>query len=1092
MFLRNLILFLIILCPFRMLGQEKFVPSGKLIEEAATLAGNNQVEEAIDKLLEVDRSDTAYAEALLKLAVYYDHLKEYDNALDACNKGLELGAELESEFYNEKGKIYIDTDEGEKGRETLREGLKKYPYSAVMYYNIAYSFFKEKRYDSCAVYLEKTLNNNIYFESGHYLMGCVALAQGHTTKGLMAWSFYLQVQPEGEGALQVLGLMNNVARNIAVFKEADLCKEFQDNKDFSYIDQLVKGQVALNRKYKSNVSVDLAAAKQMQLIIEQFRYKQDSKDPFMRIYGPLFNALNRNKLAEPYIYVMLTSMSNKKVNKWKNKNDDRVSALFDDERKAVKPVIATKELSLPNQEGTFNSWYSGKNTIYAFGNVKDDNFENKIGYWRYFHPTYSYLMSEGSYNDKHLREGEWTYYYTGKRIKEKSTFRNDTLNGVTQFFGENGNVLTQVPYVNGKAEGEVIFFYAGGSKKEVITYKADERDGAAKVYFCNGKLSDEYSYKAGKIHGPVKSFYISGAKKQEINFEEGKLEGDYVTYYENGQIASKGVYKAGESVGKWVFYYENGKVSSEGEYDETGAPKGEWKSYYDNGVVSEVKTYEEGEITGNINYYDEDGMLHYTLRMDKGNYTGYTYYDKQGKVLTTNDNKKGNLSISGYDPKGIKTFEGQYVSGKEDGEWKYFHSNGKIRLTRTYKNGILNGPSKEFTEAGQLTKECYYEDNNLEGYFVEYFANGQKKNEGYLRGGLEQGPWISWYPNGKVEKENYYMDGVLEGYYTDYTTTGQKASETKYSNGLKYILAGFDTSGNELYRHDLSKGSGMWTSKYSSGKPRFEAAVSCHELNGTSKWYHANGNISTEQKWENDLREGSFKTFHENGKVYIEGSYKRSEPEGTWKWYYDNGQLQTEGRYVKGEKDSLWIFYFDNGKKDTELSFKEGNREGAARYYNRLGELILEKHYENDDLVSYSYSGADGNTVTPIKVDKQQDQVKAYFPNGKMSMTVEFRDGSYHGKEQAWYSNGQLFFENNYEQGYQTGSSVVFYSNGNKQTEASYFFGQLDGVVKHYREDGTLEKTETYVCGDKNGKTEYFDKDGNVTKTEYYWNDSLY
>jgi uncharacterized protein len=1091
MHLRKLLLLLLFISPCIVFSQDKFIPSSTIMEQALKLAGEEQYDKAIAKLRTIDRSDTAYALTLLRLAALYNLDDQQNRSIEACNEGLKLNSEYQLEFYNQKAKTYIDKEQYSKGREALREGLKHFPYSALMNYNMGYAYFKDKMYDSSFVYLEECLKNNVYFSSAHYLIGCIALAQGHNTKGLMAWSFYLQIKPEGEGSLKVLKLMESVSKNVSVISEEDRSKEFQDNKDFGYIDQLVKGLVAVDKKYKTKVAVDAAVVKQMQLIFDQFKYNPESKDLYMRMYGKLFDNVQKAKLADAYMYVMLSSLDNSKVNKWKKKNDSKVKAVFAAENSAVQPLTLKKEVKLPNQEGIFTSWYSQDRTIYALGNAVDDLFKNKTGYWRYYHPEYSYLVSEGSYSNN-LREGEWTYYYTGQRIKKKSTFKNDTLNGPAIFYGENGNVSTRVNYVNGFAEGEVILYYPSGNKKEVLTYKKDERDGPAKYYYCTGQLSDEYTYKKGNIHGAVTSYHPSGTKRQEINFTDGKLDGSYVTYHENGKIKSKGVYKGGEPVGKWVFYYENGNLSQEGEYDEAGKWKGEWKEYYENGKLSETKTYTNGKATGNINYYDEDGVLHYTLTVNKGEFTGYTYYDKQGKVIATANDKKGNHAITGYDANGVKTFEGRYESGAETGEWKYYHPNGKLRLTRTYQKGVLEGPAKEYSEREELIKKCYYVNNKLEGYYVEYYSNGQKSNEGYMRDGLEQGPWKQWHANGKPEKESYFMDGTLEGYKVEYTTTGKKATEVKYSEGLKYIVTSFDTSGNSRIVNDFSKGSGKWISKYASGKTQYEGNVSCHELNGKFTWYHPDGSVSNEHSYTDGNREGAFKTYHPNGKIYIEGAYSKDRKHGKWVWYYDNGKVETTGYYDKGKSDSVWVFYYDNGKKDTEAHYKKGERDGPLRFYNLQGEMVYEKHYKDGEVFGYTYLGADGKPVPLIKLNTMNDQLKAFFPNGKMSALTEYKDGSFHGKDQAWYSNGQLFYENNYEKGAQTGLSVEYYPNGNKKTEANYFFGDLDGVKRYYREDGTLEKTETYVLGDLNGKTEHYDKNGKVIKTEFYWNDSIY
>lgn len=1092
MLTRYLILLLSLVAPAVTVGQERFVPSSAILDQALELARSEKSDAAIQNLLKIHRSDTAYALTLVRLASLYNTLDQYDNVVKVCDEGLKLNSVYGLDFYNAKAKAYIDSEKYAKGRETLKEGLNKYPYSYIMMYNAAFSFYKENRYDSAYAYLEKSIRNNLYYGPSHYLLGCIALAQGHVTKGLMAWSFYIHLNPESEGSRQVLGLMENVSKNVPVIDEKERCKEFQDNKAFAYIDQLVTAQVALDKKYKTKVKFNAAIVRQLQLIIDQFKYDAGSKDFYMALYGAMVDAVKRTGNTEAFIYVMLTSTEDSKVLKWKKKNDSKIVTLVNAEEEAVAAVTRSKQVDLPNQKGLFNSWYSTQREIYALGNVKNNDFEKKTGYWRYFHPEHAYLMSEGRYNDNSMLDGEWTYYHENSVVSKKATFRNDTLQGPYFFYRDNGMISTKANYENGKAVGEITMFYHSGNKKEVFNFSNEYRNGPAKDYYCSGQLSDEYGYKDGNLDGPAIGYYANGKKRQEVNFKEGKLDGNYTYYHENGKVSVQAAYKDGNLIGKYVTYYDNGTIKDQGEYDSEGKPAGEWKGFHRNGKPEKSLTFVDGKNHGNIDYYDEDGVLHYTMAMHKGEQTGTTYFDKQGKVLFTASDKKGNFSVTGYDPDGVKILEGKYVSGLEEGEWKYFHATGNVKHTRVYKKGVLTGPTKNYNEAGDVIRSAYYEDGEFEGLFTEYHNNGQKSNEGYLRKGKEEGLWTRWYVNGTISLETYHMNGELNGYRTEYTTTGKKAQEEKYVDGLIYFTTSFDTTGKAHSYNDLSKGSGTWATTFANGKKRYEAPVSCHGITGAAKWFFDDGKVASEEVWLDGERQGAFRSVYANGKLRTEGIYEKNLRSGIWKWYNEEGKLTSTGKFINGERDSVWTYYHDNGQKDTETNFKNEDAHGTSRTYNLLGELVHEKHFRNDEIISYSYTGADGKMVAPINLNTLNDKLQAYHPNGKMSSLTEYKYGSKHGKEQAWYSNGQLFYENNFEKGMQTGQAVVYYPNGKKKEEATYVNNEYEGAAKYYREDGSLERIVMYVCGERNGKTEYYDAAGKITKTEFYWNDSIY
>jgi antitoxin component YwqK of YwqJK toxin-antitoxin module len=69
----------------------------------------------------------------------------------------------------------------------------------------------------------------------------------------------------------------------------------------------------------------------------------------------------------------------------------------------------------------------------------------------------------------------------------------------------------------------------------------------------------------------------------------------------------------------------------------------------------------------------------------------------------------------------------EYMSryGKEEGEYKIWHYNGKLERQCYYKEGNLEGECKEWYDDGYPKFQGYYKDGNLEGGWKKWNHFGE-------------------------------------------------------------------------------------------------------------------------------------------------------------------------------------------------------------------------------------------------------------------------------------------------------------------------------------------------------------------------------
>jgi antitoxin component YwqK of YwqJK toxin-antitoxin module len=65
--------------------------------------------------------------------------------------------------------------------------------------------------------------------------------------------------------------------------------------------------------------------------------------------------------------------------------------------------------------------------------------------------------------------------------------------------------------------------------------------------------------------------------------------------------------------------------------------------------------------------------------------------------------------------------------------------------------------------------------------------------------------------------------------------------------------------------------------------------------------------------------------------------------------FYDNGQLKTEGKLVNGLRNGLWTSYYENGLKWSETTFKMDVKSGVTTTYYESGMMRYTGSYYNDE-----------------------------------------------------------------------------------------------------------------------------------------------
>ena len=1061
--------------------------SGEIIANAIKLQSEDKYAESVEELRKIPENDTNYIHAMSELANSYYGLEQYDSVISISRRYLKEPNSHEHTFYISLGNALDASEKPEEAVTVLNEGLKKFPNSHLLYYNLGITNRKLKKYPEALENFKKAVSIYPYHAGSHLMIGFSYLEADQIVPAMMALSTFLLISPDSKNSADVVVILEKVAQ--IEYKDEEgihfTLPASSNEDDFSEQETIIRSKIALSSKYKSQSKLNYDLVKQLQVLFEKLEYAPSDKGFCNQNYVPLYSELFKKDYFEPFSYYILASIDQSNIQSWLKKNEKKVEEMVVFAVDKMREMSEQNPVVVNNQSYTVRHWFEGGG-LTAAGNLNSAE-DNRNGQWFFFHEN-DMLWKEGKYDNSGKEQGEWKIYYDTGELMEIQPMKDGGANGVVKSFYRNGIPSLEVTYSGDNVDGPVKTYHFTGKVFRDFEMKEGIKNGKFVVYDQNGGKDEEGTYKNDQLDGNYKNYFRNGKLRTDCNYSEGKLNGSYVSYYSNGKKYHEGKYANDEPTGTMKYYYRSGKLSEERSYATDGKPTASWKEYNEDGVLVEETTFNgSGERVWDKNYDATDGKLWSQLNYKTDKVSEVIYFDKKGGVIANNPRTRGMSPLTGYYPDGQLFFKGQYKNDYRVGKWTTYYPNGQIKEIENYNDeGAYDGEYKSYFQNGSLHSEFTFKEGKEDGYYKSYFQNGKMAEEGWYIGGEKNGYWLSYNPLGTLTDREYYILGKMSGNQRYYDELGKlyKIELKEEGHLVKYM--DFDTSGNLINTSAIKGGTGTLVSMYPNGKKRFELSLTNGWLQGPGKFYHMNGKVETEGNYVNDLREGEWKWYDLAGNLEKNTPYYEGDPEGKTS-NYEKGKVSYSSFTLNGEADSTTSWFFPNGKAEQVTQYKNDKRHGTMKIYNEEGQLYVALNYKEDQLVSYSHPGPDGKLVPAKEVAKETGIVTTTFANGKKAFESEYKSGWREGKQVRYFSSGSVREERMYKNNLQDGTAKEYNAAGKVIKEESYVYGDRHGACKFYSDDGKLIRIENYYLDLPHGEWKYYDKAGKVIKTERYY-----
>ncbi len=286
---------------------------------------------------------------------------------------------------------------------------------------------------------------------------------------------------------------------------------------------------------------------------------------------------------------------------------------------------------------------------------------------------------------------------------------------------------------------------------------------------------------------------------------------------------------------------------------------------------------------GFVNEYDKDGRLvrivEYKLGVPNGLFR--TFYP-DGRISGTGKFLNGVMDdvALGFWPDGTMKIKSFYTDGRLHGTSTLYYNNGRVQAEVEYIKGMQDGPTREYNEQGHLKWERHFKagkevgttkefDASTAALYREYEFNAEGKQTGFIReywgngtlkgtytaiDGIRQGPAKEFYQTGKISKQGGFINDEWDGEVVSFYENGQKLSVVRYKNGKKNDPA--------------------WQQFYETGELKSQVKVVDDLKQGVGKEFFTNKKVKTVGEFKDNKRQGIFKEFDEDGKKVAEFEFK--------------------------------------------------------------------------------------------------------------------------------------------------------------------------------------------------------------------------
>ncbi len=328
--MKQVILLVLLLIPFFLLSQN---PLDSLIKEGIALHDAGDYDAAIKKYKEALNYDEKSSLAYYELGLTSYTKGDYKKSAKYADKVLKIDDGYLREAFTLKGSALDNLGKTKAAIKTYEKAIEAFPKDHLLYFNLALTRYNAGLADEAEQDLKKGLQVNPSHSTSNYLLGIIKMEQGRRVESLLAFHFFLLLEPNTakskEALARVSSLMNegvtkkdekNIEINLAALGEED---------DFSTANLMLSLLSASNMTEENeNKSKEQLFYENTESLFSVLNEQKEGKtglwwDFYVNFYGALLDAGH----LETYCY-FIRQQNGEAEQKWIAENNEKVEQFF--------------------------------------------------------------------------------------------------------------------------------------------------------------------------------------------------------------------------------------------------------------------------------------------------------------------------------------------------------------------------------------------------------------------------------------------------------------------------------------------------------------------------------------------------------------------------------------------------------------------------------------------------------------------------------------------------------------------------------------------------------------------------------------------
>lgn len=245
-------------------------------KQALVYEGNGKTMEAIPFLKKAIQLDSGNINYPYELAVAYYNVKEYAEAKKIL-EGLLDHRNIFALVYHLLGNVYDDMGKPDLAIKTYENGLKKYPGSAELYYEMGNMLLKNKDYKGGLQFYEKGIKANPLYPSNYYRAAKLFCISNESVWGMIYGEIFMNLEKNTERTAEMSKLLyNTYIRQIKKANDGSFTVNFsntlfsvKDTARPSFAKFLYEPTIRSSMRNEKNIDVD-ALCRMRKKFVETF------------------------------------------------------------------------------------------------------------------------------------------------------------------------------------------------------------------------------------------------------------------------------------------------------------------------------------------------------------------------------------------------------------------------------------------------------------------------------------------------------------------------------------------------------------------------------------------------------------------------------------------------------------------------------------------------------------------------------------------------------------------------------------------------------------------------------------------------------